>query len=138
MSYDLRLHAIAKKYNGEFGAVSVTFAMAIGSTVTTTITCPQGYVVYMLKHGGYSSTGDVLVEFKINNDLLLFDWEEYPDTSFEEYSLPFHQHYFKDNFKVVFTNNSGSSPNILLKISFLLIPETLKEAFEKEIERTAK
>lgn len=130
---DLVLHAIARKHNAEFGAASSIFNMADGSVVTVTITIPNGVVMYLLRHGGYANQADVLAEFSDAQGSLLWDWEEYPDTSFNTEQIPLTQKAFKNNIKTVFTNTSGNTATILLKIEVLLVPEFEMAGFEADI-----
>lgn len=133
--YDLKLHAIAKKYKGEFGAGSAIFSQTDGATTRVTFTIPIGMTGYLLKHGGYAQKTDILAEFKTETGDVLFNWEEYPDSTFEEYQLPLTEYAFKNKLVVDFTNSSGSSTDILIKVSILLIPTTKEDLFEKAIDR---
>lgn len=131
------IHAVSKKYNGEYGTATTIFSLGNGETATATITIPIGMIAYIIEHGGYVNQADVLCEYRDTHGTMIYDWEEFPDTFKMFEDTPFTWKMHKTSIKYYFENTSGATATMLLIVNVLLVPEPKKDDFEAAIKDIA-
>lgn len=131
------MNLVAMRHNGEFASASAIFSQAASAVTEVKLTIPVGYVALLLTHGGYTNKSDVLVEWKNAQKELLFSWDEFPDTFFQDTQIPFTENVHRNEIYIYFTNNSGSIATNLIMQSLLMIPEPEEKAFLEDLQRAA-
>jgi hypothetical protein len=135
--YDSILHALLKKYDAEYAAASSLFSMASGSIVTVTLTIPDGYVAYQLMHGGYTNKSDILAEWIDAQGGILFTWDEFPDSYFQDYQLPLTEKAHEHELVIRFTNASTETAVVMIMQSLVMLPKRNHYEFESSLLKLA-
>ena len=126
---------IASKYGGKHGGTSTIFDVATNTEATLTFTIPRGYVFYLIEFGGNGQNTDLNVQVRNAQNLVLQEYDEFPDSFIIISYLPFLQEYFKGNINVKFNNTNASTQTVTFILNGILIPENIREDFEKELKQ---